>query len=161
MWNFQDTFNIRKWSFISVSSICMTVPDNLLSHNVRECLQVVGYTRSRFSNESVQGIGVRPPTIDELMEIKVANFTQKKEVKLKLAEKVFCKKGSLRNFANFTGKHMYQCLFFKKVAGLRPTTLLKKRHWHRCFPLSFTKFLRTPFLTEHLRWLLLNLIAWQ
>ena len=137
----------------------MTVPDNLLSHNVRECLQVVGYTRSRFSNESVQGIGVRPPTIDELMEIKVANFTQKKEVKLKLAEKVFCKKGSLRNFANFTGKHMYQCLFFKKVAGLRPTTLLKKRHWHRCFPLSFTKFLRTPFLTEHLRWLLLNLIA--
>ena len=34
------------------------------------------------------------------------------------------------------------------------STLLKKRPWHRCFPVSFAKFLRTPFLTEHL-WLLL------
>ena len=24
--------------------------------------------------------------------------------------------------------------------------LLKKRLWHRCFPVSFAKFLRTPFL---------------
>ena len=32
--------------------------------------------------------------------------------------------------------------------------LLKKRFWHRCFLVNFTKFLRTPFLTEHL-WLLL------
>ena len=31
---------------------------------------------------------------------------------------------------------------------------LKKRLWHRCFPLNFAKFLRTHFLTEHLRWLL-------
>ena len=26
---------------------------------------------------------------------------------------------------------------------------------HRCFPVKFEKFLRTPFFTEHLRWLLL------
>ena len=32
--------------------------------------------------------------------------------------------------------------FFNKVAGL----LLKKRLWHRRFPVSFVKFLRTPFL---------------
>ena len=25
-------------------------------------------------------------------------------------------------------------------------TLLKKRLWHRCFPVTFVKFLRTPFL---------------
>ena len=24
------------------------------------------------------------------------------------------------------------------------------RLWHRCFPVNFVKFLRTPFLTEHL-----------
>ena len=36
-----------------------------------------------------------------------------------------------------------------------PATLLKKRLWHRCFPVNFAKFLRTPFLTEHLRWLLI------
>ena len=63
---------------------------------------------------------------------------------------VFCKKGVLRNFAKFTGKHLCQSLFFNKVAGLRPATLLKKRLWHRCFPINFAKFLRTPFLTEHL-----------
>ena len=27
---------------------------------------------------------------------------------------------------------------------------IEKRLWHRCFPVTFTKFLRTPFLTEHL-----------
>ena len=68
---------------------------------------------------------------------------------------VFCKKGVLRNFAKFTGKHLCQSLFFDKVAGLRAATLLKKRLWHRCFHVSFVKFLRTLFLTEHLRWLLL------
>ena len=30
----------------------------------------------------------------------------------------------------------------------------KKELWHRCFPMYFTKFLRTPFFIEHLRWLL-------
>ena len=40
---------------------------------------------------------------------------------------VFCKKGVLRNFAKFTGKHLRQSLFLNKVAGLRPATLLKKR----------------------------------
>ena len=40
-----------------------------------------------------------------------------------------------------------------------PATLLKKRLWHRWFPVNFAKFLRTPFLTEHLWWLLLNIQA--
>ena len=39
---------------------------------------------------------------------------------------VFCKKGVLRN-------------------------VLKRRLWHRYFPVNFAKFPRTPFLTEHLR----------
>ena len=30
---------------------------------------------------------------------------------------VFCRKGVLRNFAKFTGKHLCQSLFFNKVAG--------------------------------------------
>ena len=42
-------------------------------------------------------------------------------------------------------------------AGLRPTTLLKKRLWHRCFPVNFVKFRRAPFFIEHLWWRLLNL----
>ena len=52
----------------------------------------------------------------------------------------------LRNFTKFTGKRLCQSLFFNKVAGLRPATLLKKRLWHSCFPVNFGKFLSTPFL---------------
>ena len=61
---------------------------------------------------------------------------------------VFCKEAVLRNFAKFTGKHLYQSLVFNKVAGLRPATLLQKRLWHRCFPVNFAKFVRTAFFTE-------------
>ena len=50
---------------------------------------------------------------------------------------VFCKKSVLRNFTKFTGKPLCQILFFNKVAGLR----------HRCFPVNFVKFLRTPIFT--------------
>ena len=56
---------------------------------------------------------------------------------------VFCEKVVLRNFTKFTGKHLWQSLFFNKVARLRPVTLLKKRLWHWCFPVNFVKFLRT------------------
>ena len=59
---------------------------------------------------------------------------------------VFYTKGALKNSAKFTGKHLRQSLFFNKVAGLRPATLLKNRLWHRCFPMNFVKFVRTPFL---------------
>ena len=50
---------------------------------------------------------------------------------------MICKTGVSRNFAK----------------------LLKKRHWHRCFPVSFAKFLRTLFLPEHTRWLFLFIVA--
>ena len=36
-------------------------------------------------------------------------------------------------------------LLIKLLLGLRPATLSKKRLWHRCFPVNFAKFLRTPF----------------
>ena len=65
-------------------------------------------------------------------------------------------KGVLRNSTKFTGKQLYQNLFFHKVTGLRPATLLKKRPrlatllkkrlWHRCFLVNFVKFVITLFL---------------
>ena len=62
----------------------------------------------------------------------------------KVALEVFYKT-VLTNFRKFRGKHLTQSLFFNKV---RPATLLKKRLWHRCFPLNFLKFVRTPFLQK-------------
>ena len=50
---------------------------------------------------------------------------------------------------------MFLC-FCKKSVLIRPATLLKKRLWHRYFPLNFAKFLRTLFFIEHLRRLLLS-----
>ena len=72
---------------------------------------------------------------------------------------MFYKKGVLRNFAKFRVKHLCQRLFLNKIAALRPATLLKRSLWHRCFPLNFAKFLRTPFFTEHVWWLLLNFLG--
>ena len=71
---------------------------------------------------------------------------------------VFCKKGVLRSFAKFTGKHLCQSLFFNKVSSLRPTTLFKKKLWHRCFPVNSAKFPWTHFIIEHLWWLLLAVL---
>ena len=52
--------------------------------------------------------------------------------------------GVLRNFAKFTGEYLCQSLFFNKATSLR----------HRCFPVNFSKFLRTPFL-QNTSWQLL------
>ena len=40
---------------------------------------------------------------------------------------------------------------------MQPATLLKRRLWQTCFPVNFAKFLRTPFLTEHIQLLLLTI----
>ena len=66
----------------------------------------------------------------------------------------FVRKDVLRSFPKITGKHLCQSLFFNKVAGLRPATLLKKR----CFPESFAKFLRKPFLQSTSGRLLLDFV---
>ena len=80
----------------------------------------------------------------------------KKNKDMSSRPEVCCKKDALRDFEKFTGKHLYQSLFLSKVPGLRSATLLKRRLWHRCFSVNFAKSLRTPFLTEHFRWLLLS-----
>ena len=56
------------------------------------------------------------------------------------------KKGVLKNYTKFTGKHLCQSLFANKVPGLIPATLLTKTLWHRCFPENLVNILRTTFL---------------
>ena len=70
---------------------------------------------------------------------KIENMVRRSDCRSSRPE-MFCKKGVLRNFAKFTGKHLRQSLFFNKVEGFRPATLLKKRLWHRCFPVNFAEF---------------------
>ena len=57
-----------------------------------------------------------------------SNYANQRQIKA-FTEAVFqrcsIKKGVLKNFTKFTGKHLCQSLFFNKVAGL-PATLLKR-----------------------------------
>ena len=57
-----------------------------------------------------------------------------------------CKKVFLEISQNSKEKTCARAFFKNKVTGFRVATILKKRLWHRCFPVNFTKFLRTPFL---------------
>ena len=58
---------------------------------------------------------------------------------------LFCKKVVLRNFAKFTGKHLCQSLFFNKVSGLRPATLLKKETLTQVFFCEFIEISKNTF----------------
>ena len=65
------------------------------------------------------------------------------------------KKDVLKNFAKLTEKkHLCWSLFVNKVSGLQFN--LKGDSDTVVFFWFFAKFLRTPFSTEHLRWLLLD-----
>ena len=57
------------------------------------------------------------------------------------------KKGVLRNFTKFTGKHVCQSLFFNKVAGLG----LKKETLAQVFSCEFCEISKNTIFTEHLR----------
>ena len=75
-------------------------------------------------------------------------------------KKNFCEKNSVSQTLIFFFFCTYLFYFFTHIifsalrSSLRPATLLKKRLWHRCFPVNFAKFLRTTFFIEHLCWLL-------
>ena len=63
---------------------------------------------------------------------------------------------------NYNTKHYVKSVqirsFFWSVFSSNLTEYgeIKKRLQHRCFPVKFTKFLRTPFCIELLQWLLLR-----
>ena len=81
-------------------------------------------------------------------------------------KKVVCKDRANRNGMQQCAEAVAQRCSVKKVfleisqnslenTCARVSFLIKL---HRCFPANFAKFLRTPFLTEHLRWLLLSVM---
>ena len=67
--------------------------------------------------------------------------------------RAFCKKGDHRNFAKFAGKHLYQSLFFNKVAGLEAS--YKKETLTKVFSCKFCEIFKNTVFIEHLLWLLL------
>ena len=47
-------------------------------------------------------------------------------------------------------------MFF--IKGHQACNFIKKRLQQRYFPLKFAKFLKAPFFTEHLQWLILDIV---
>ena len=127
-----------RWVMRKVSPFCYVFK------NVQEKLSLI-------SNVQGTSPGTRD-VVSYTTSVFIWLFSDRKNKKPKYrSPEVFCKKGVLRNFTKFTGKHLCQSLFFKTAA------LLKKGLWHRCFPLNFVKFLRTPFFIEHFWWLVLKI----
>ena len=54
---------------------------------------------------------------------------------------VFCKKGILKNFTKFTGKHLCQSLFFNKAAG----NFIKKETLAQVFSCEFCKIFKNTY----------------
>ena len=57
---------------------------------------------------------------------------------------VFCKKGVLRNFVKFTGKHLRQSL------RLQPCNFIKKEALAQVFSCEFYKISKNTFFTENI-----------
>ena len=70
----------------------------------------------------------------------------------------------MRGPSNLPGRSIHRRCFVKNMfleisqnlqenactrASFLINTLVKKRLWHRCFPVNFAKFLRTPFLQKN------------
>ena len=71
-----------------------------------------------------------------------------------IAETCSVEKVFLKILQNFAKKHLWGRASLNKVA-----TLLKKRLSCKCFPVNFTKFLRTPTLKNTSRRLLLTIVG--
>ena len=86
-----------------------------------------------------------------------AETTKKVKLRFKKFKKqppeVFCKKVLLKTSQN---SQENTCARVSFLINLKASTLLKKRPWHRYFPMNFAKFSRTPFVKEHFWWLLLK-----
>ena len=61
----------------------------------------------------------------------------------KQPSKGFLKKGVMKNFVEFTRKHVPESLFFDKVKLCRSAASLKTRPQRRVFLVNFAKFVRT------------------
>ena len=76
----------------------------------------------------------------------------------KQPQEVFCKRGVLKNFVNFTGKHFCLSLFLIK---LQACNFVKKRLQHSSFPVHLDKFLKTSLLKSICERLFLFVVSLQ
>ena len=125
MWNFQDTFETRKQSIISAFSICMTVPLSGLQINIGFFLEMVESKGQRYIN-----IWVIPHIAQYLRRKEILFLIKKRHLQYLIfrssRSQMIFKIGVLKNFANFTVKHLCWSIFFIKLQAWMAATLLKR-----------------------------------
>ena len=78
------------------------------------------------------------------------SFSTKTQYSRSSHQRCSIRKGVLRNFTKFRGKHLCQSLFFNRVADLRPITLSKER-LAQVFSCEFCENSKNTLFAEHLR----------
>ena len=125
MWNFQDTSEARKQSIISAFSIYMTVSLSGLQINIGFFLKLVESKGQRYIN-----IWVIPHIAQYLRRKELLFLIKKRHLQYLIfrssRSQMFFKIGVLKNFANFTAKHLCWSTFFIKLQAWRAATLLKR-----------------------------------
>ena len=91
------------------------------------------------------------PAEQEKLEEKRRAFYQSNEA---VVQRCSVKKMSLEIWQNSQENTCARVSFSIKLQA-EACNFIKKRLWHRCFPMNVAKFLRTPFYIEHL-WRLLQ-----
>ena len=137
MFFFAITFCFFLWSFCSC---CICSLSYSSDHSDGTTLALVGLTKyKRVSISKTKHFFAKKISF-------ISYFLKKKRYVQKQPPEVFCKGRFSWKFRKIHKKTHFQSLVLNKVSGLRSATLLKKRLWHRCFPVNFAKFLRAPFL---------------
>ena len=125
MWNFQDTSEARKQSIISAFSNYMTVSLSGLQINIGFFLKLVESKGQRYIN-----IWVIPHIAQYLRRKELLFLIKKRHLQYLIfrssRSQMFFKIGVLKNFANFTAKHLCWSIFFIKLQAWRAATLLKR-----------------------------------
>ena len=125
MWNFQDTSEARKQSIISAFSIYMTVSLSGLQINIGFFLKLVESKGQRYIN-----IWVIPHIAQYLRRKELLFLIKKRHLQYLIfrssRSQMFFKIGVLKNFANFTAKHLCWSTFFIKLQAWRAAALLKR-----------------------------------
>ena len=90
----------------------------------------------------------KPHSLNKMRFIDIANTFQKDRSS---RPKLPFKNAAYKKFTKFTIKQLRRSLVLKKAARRR---VINERFLHRYFPVSVTKFLRTPILKNLCKWLL-------
>ena len=113
-----------------------------VSHLSRRCIQSLAKYRRRsvYQKELTAVLVVKYFYKNSILDVR-----QGSEYASEAATRdVLYKKGVLKTFAKFTGKHLYKSLFLIKLEA-QACNLIKKETLAQVFPVNFAKFLRTSF----------------